>query len=188
MALRNTMDSYGSVAKFFHWLIALLVIGMIIVGFSMGSIEDTSLKSIVYNVHKSTGLTVLVLMVLRLLWRLINPTPQLPATTLVWQKIAARTSHFLLYLVLIIMPLSGWIMSTAAGHPPNFWWIAKINCPWVPLSKPLASFFSEVHTALAFTIATLVVIHFCGAMKHFLIDRDHVLQRMWFDKHKGNTT
>lgn len=175
--LRNSINHWGSVSKFFHWLIALLVIIMLIVGISMGYLPK-GVKPPIYNLHKSIGLTVLILMILRLIWRLSNPIPRFPETTPSWQVFAARLSHRWLYFIIIIMPLSGWIMSTAAGHPPDFWWIVKIDFPFIPLSKPLASFFSKVHLILAWIIIVSLIIHVLGAMKHWLINKDHVLQRM----------
>lgn len=175
--LRNSINHWGSVSKFFHWLIALLVVIMLIVGVVMLYLPK-EIKPPIYNLHKSVGLTVLILMVLRLIWRLSNPIPKLPETTPSWQVFAARWSHRWLYFIIILMPIVGWIMATAAGHPPNFWWIVKINFPFIPLSKPIASFFSKAHLILAYVIAVSLLIHTLGAMKHWLINRDHVLQRM----------
>lgn len=179
MQLSNTTHEWGSISKLFHWLIALLIVIMLFLGFTFG-IYPKSIVGVVYNIHKSLGVTILFLMILRLAWRLANPTPRLPETTPHWQKVLARTSHTLLYILLIATPLCGWIMSTAAGKPPNFWWIGHLNAPWVMRSKITAEIASDVHTTLAITLSIVLAFHFLGALKHHFIDRDTVLKRMWF--------
>ena len=170
MSARNTLDSYGSVAKFFHWLIAALVIIMLLIGLSFEFIDYKPLKGVLMEIHKSTGLTILFLFLLRLCWRLINPTPRLPASVPSWQKMAARTSHFFLYLVVICMATSGWVMSTAAGYPPEFWWLFHISAPWVVKSKAIAEAAETTHLILAWTVTGFLVLHVLGALKHHLID------------------
>ncbi len=177
MPLRNSRNSYGQITKSFHWLIALLVVLMLILGASLDDFSEPA-KIILINVHKSIGLTILLLMILRFFWRLSNPIPALPATTATWEKIVVRASHLLWYVCLIAMPLTGWMMSTAAGKLPNFWWIAKIGVPGIPQSKPLAETISNIHTILAWVITALLVFHILGALKHQFIDKDFVLKRM----------
>jgi len=179
MPLRNTLDDYGSLSKFFHWFIALLIIFMLILGTSFDFIPKGQTKSLLMQVHKATGLTILALMILRLLWRWINPLPQLPTTTPTWQKLSSRSLHRLLYLILIIMPLTGWMMSTAAGRATNFWWLFKVNVPFIAKSKPLAQGFSTAHEIIAWTIVCLLGLHILAALKHQIIDKDNVLKRMW---------
>lgn len=188
MPARNTHDSYGSVAKLFHWVISLLIIGMLIVGTSFSFIDKGPFKMALYTAHKSTGLTILILMVLRLLWRWANPTPKLPDSVPSWQRKLAHLSHFLLYLCVILIILAGWIMSTAAGHPPNFWWMGHISLPLIPKSKQLASIASDFHTGLAWTLLVLIIIHVCGALKHHFIYKDNVLKRMAPCPHRDKNT
>lgn len=179
MALCNTHDRYGSIAKLFHWLIAILIIGMLVMGTSFGFIDQNkALMSILIPIHKSTGLTILLLMALRFLWRLINPSPQLPETTPTWQKRLAHLSHQLLYLTAFLMPLSGWLMSTAAGYTPVFWYLFKVPMPFIEKSKAVSSIASDAHTALAWILFSLIAIHIAGALKHHIVDKDNVLRRM----------
>lgn len=171
MELRNSSIEYGTISKFFHWSIAILIIGMIFLGFFMGNATS-------YAVHKSIGLTILLLAALRLLWRLFNPPPYLPNTVPDWQKAAAHLSHYLLYFLLFAMPLSGWIMSTAAGHPPSFWWSVTVPTPWVPISKNIAGIANQTHEILAWTLSALIALHTAAALKHHFIDKDNVVNSM----------
>src|SRR5947209_8543351 len=111
--LMNTENDYGSVTKFLHWLIFFVVISLLIVGFLMDGISNKQIKIEAFMLHKTFGMIVLALMAFRLVWTSVNPRPMYPITTPFWQRIATRTVHALLYILLIAMPLSGWIMSTA---------------------------------------------------------------------------
>ena len=177
MSLKNTLNGYGSVARFFHWVIFLLVLILIVVGFIMVGIEDKALKAQIVNVHKLTGLLVLTLMILRGLWALMNVKPLLPFGTPDWEKVAERGMHYLLYLGLIIMPLSGWLGSTWAGRFPHLGDIS-FKLPLVP-NEDLAGFaFENVHIPLAFILIALVSLHACAALYHHFIKKDNVLRRM----------
>lgn len=178
MALRNTTTHYGSIAKFFHWIVALFVIFLIILGFSMKDLSSPSVQSVLYGIHKSSGLTVLCLLILRYLWRLLSTTPKFASDMPVWQAKIANYSHKLLYLLIFIQPLSGWIMSTAAGHAPNFWWLIKAPFPWVSNSLRLASVMGYIHYYIAWIIVGAVSLHIIGALEHWIIRRDGVFQRM----------
>ena len=177
MTWKNTYDNWGTFAKTLHWLIALLVIGMICVGFFMGDFPK-AIRGNVYQIHKSIGITILFLMLIRIWWRLTNPTPKLPTNMPRWQQISAHASHGLIYLALVAMPLVGWAMSTAAGKPVNYFFLVKINMPFVPLSKPVASFFGDAHEVIAWIIVALGVLHILGALKHHFVNKDQVLRRM----------
>lgn len=177
MALKNTTTRYGSVAKFFHWIVALAVIALLIVGFLMGGIHDKALKMQVVNLHKLIGVAVLLLMLCRLGWRLVNVQPGYPTSTPAWERKAARGVHDLLYLALILMPLSGWIMSTAAGKAPHLGaWL--LTLPGISQSKTLAHFCNNAHSVLAWIIITAVSVHLLAALKHHFIDKNNVLIRM----------
>ena len=177
MGICNTEHSYGIIAKGFHWVIALLVIFMIFLGFFMHD-ASSAIKGTVYTIHKSTGLTILFLMLLRICWRAGNQRPHLPKHMSHGLKRLAGLSHFLMYLVLICMPLSGWVFSTAAGYAPNFWWLVKIPAPWVHKSAHLANVAYEIHAILAWVIVGLVVIHISAAIRHHWFCKDDVLRSM----------
>lgn len=179
MGLRNTHDNWGSVAKTFHWLIALLILGMLIMGASFDFVpKGTPLRSLLFQIHKSIGLTLLLLMCLRLVWRLMNPTPALPTNTPAWQQSAAHISHLLLYFYAFMMPLTGWVSSTAKGHAPVFWWLFSVPAPFVSQSRLFGHFINQLHTHFAWVLMSLIVIHVLGALKHHFVDKDTVLKRM----------
>ena len=177
MAIRNTETEFGSVARFFHWTIALLVVFMICLGFIL---HDTSgdLKSIFYTLHKSCGLTILGLLVLGYLWRLTSIIPKFPAGTSVVQAKTAKWTHLSLYLLLFLQTLSGWTMATASGYPPNFWWIVKIPAPWANVNKSVANVTSFIHHYCVWVLVGVICLHILGALYHWWIKRDGVFQRM----------
>ena len=177
MTLTNTNQSYGSMAKFFHWLIALLVIVLLLAGYFMDQIGDKSIKLQVFNLHKLFGLAVLALITLRLLWRLANPVPLLPPEMALWERTLEKSVKLFFYIALFIMPLSGWIFSTAAGHAPrigNF----ILAAPFVPKNKVLADQIFNIHSIFAIIIIGLLCLHIAGAFKHHFINKDNILLRM----------
>ncbi len=178
--LRNTKESYGSVSKFFHWLIALLVVIMLCAGVSFSYLPKGNLFNTIMFIHKSTGVTILGLIILRLLWRWINPLPRLPMEMPFWQIAAARCVHFLFYLLLIAMPITGIVLTLAAGYQVPFWGIAHIHLAIIIKYKPLAELMDAWHEYLAWTIAAFLVIHTLAALTHHYVKKDNVLRRMWF--------
>lgn len=175
VGLRNTEISYGSVSKFFHWLIFILLFVMIIYGFCLAYIPK-NYQGIAFNIHKLTGLTILVLMILRLLWSFINPKPMLPFDTPVWQRIGERIVHWSLYLVIIAMPLAGWIGSCAAGRPPHIDGL-RLDLP-IQKNDALVDTAFNVHNTLALVIIALFCIHVMAALYHHFIKKDDILRRM----------
>ena len=126
-SLFNSASSYGSLSKFFHWVIATLVLLMLFFGYGIGFIPDKVLKGAALNAHKLTGLTILSLMLLRLFWRGISLQPH-SVNSPGWQRFTEKSVHFLLYAVLLLMPIAGWVGSVAAGYPPRLGKIA-LNLP-----------------------------------------------------------
>lgn len=177
MSFKNTKTYYGRVAQFFHWLIFLLVATTIPLGFLMGTVANKEQRSQLVNTHKLIGVSILILMLLRLLWALTNVKPGLPFQTPNWQRLAERSVHFVLYAGLIIMPLSGLIGSVAAGHPPHLGDFV-ISLP-ISQSKTLPDImFDYIHNPLAFILIGFIVLHIVAALYHHFIKRDDVLRRM----------
>lgn len=174
--LKNTYTQYGSVSKFLHWLIFLLILIMLCVGFVMDDIKNESVKDLVFNLHKLTGISILCLMIVRLIWALTNPKPLLPLDTTTWQLYAERIVQALIYISLIAMPISGWVMSVAAGYSPKLFGIALS----LPLSKNegLSHAAQKTHDTLAFIIIGLITVHILAAFYHYFIKKDNILQRM----------
>lgn len=183
---------YTKVAIILHWLMALVIVWQIWIGIWMtGAIDDPAKQGAAYEAfqfHKSLGLTLLVLAVLRLAWRLTHRVPPLPAHTPPWQKVAARASHYALYAFMVLIPLTGWIYvstgwnsdaGTAFAIPTV--WFGLFEWPHIPGldgNGPLADIVVEVHELLAFALIGLLVLHVAAALKHHFIDRDFALWSM----------
>ncbi len=178
--LKNTSQSYGSYTKSFHWIMGIIIIGIIIAGFIMTSLADSDQKWFIYAQHKAFGMIILVLIPLRLFWRLINPQPKLPKSTPPWQARAANLNILFLYLCMLLMPLSGFIMSSFGGHPISIFTLFTIPA----FEKhQIAGIMHETHGWLAWGIATSVTLHVLGALYHHFILKDGVLKRMISEKH-----
>jgi cytochrome b561 len=127
--------------------------------------------------HKSVGITILGLAIVRLLWRWLNPTPSLPDTLKPYERTLASLTHAALYILLFAMPLSGWMMSSARGFPVS--WFGFIQLPdLVPKNKPLYDAMLETHETLAWALFTIVALHVLAALKHHFMLKDNVLRRM----------
>ena len=168
---------YTPTAIFIHWLMALLLIGLFSVGLYMSDLPLSPQKLKIYSWHKWAGVTAFVLVLVRLAWRVGHPPPALPAAMPGWQKTAAHGLHHLLYLLMIAIPLSGWLMSSAKGFQTVYFGILPLP-DLLQKDKELGELLESMHTALNFTLAALVLAHIGAAVKHHLLDRDDVLARM----------
>lgn len=174
MSLRNTSSSYGSMSKFFHWVIFILVLFMLIFGFLLEDIPK-EYQATAYNLHKLTGLTILMLMVLRLIWRLINPSPHWEGGK-PWEHYLERLVHHLLYVFIIAMPLVGWIGVSSAGRGPQLGSV-YLGLP-IPKDKALITTCFQLHELFAFAIIGLIIVHSLAALYHHFVLKDGVLLRM----------
>jgi len=135
------------------------------------------LKLRLYSWHKWVGVTIFLLIAARLIWRAAHSPPPPPATSPKWQQGAAAVNHWLLYMLLVCIPISGWLMSSAYGVPVVY--LGVIRLPdLVRKNKELADALKTLHETLAFTMLALVAVHAVAALKHHLLDRDDVLHRM----------
>ncbi|MGH6877881.1 MAG: cytochrome b [Rhizomicrobium sp.] len=187
MALANSPARYGSVAMTLHWLIAGALILNICLGVVMSEVlPDRDITRLaILQLHKSVGLTVLTLSLARLVWRLANPVPPLPSSMPARMRIAARATHFLLYFVIIAIPLTGWalVSSSRTGSPTIYFGLFH----WPHISflanmpsdqkAPLHRNFNRIHAYLPFSTIPLVLIHVAGAFYHQRRG-DDVLRRM----------
>ena len=175
---RNTHERWGSVSIGLHWTIAaLILLVQLPAGLTMEAVGRGPLQDLLYNLHKTNGLVIFTLAVIRLGWRWSQPVPALPADLPGWQRIAARTSHTLLYLLLFLMPISGFLYTAMGGFPVPFFGLYDLARP-VPENKPLAEVFQSVHVSLQYLLYAVVALHVAGALQHHLIRRDGVLRRM----------
>ena len=175
--LKNSRENYGNVTRAIHWIVALLVIFMLCLGLYMGGVKDMSTKLQLFNLHKSIGACILFLVVIRICWHQYSKTPEFLSSLKNWEKISARAVHFLLYIAMLGMPLSGWLLSSAAGRPVHVFGLFTLP-DLIGLDKPLSHRLGDVHGVLAYILIGLIVLHAGGALKHYFIDRDGTLQRM----------
>lgn len=172
----NTPNSFGTVSKLMHWLIALLVVIMLIAGYFMDDITNDALRASVVNVHKLTGITVLFLMVLRLGWALGNPKPELPLGTPWAERAAEWAGQGVLYALIIAQPLTGWMGSVAGGHIPHLGPL-QLSLPLLH-NKIFAKTCFHWHNTLAIVIIVVVSLHVLAALYHHFVRRDNTLMRM----------
>ncbi len=176
MAQRYTVTAVG-----LHWLIALLIAGGFGLGWFMTDLPLSPAKLKYYAWHKWIGVTVFLLAVLRVAWRLGHAAPALPAGMPHWQQSASGWSHALLYLLIVVLPLSGWLYSSASGYPVVY--LGWVQLPdLVGKDKELAGLLHEAHELLAWAMLSLVAVHVAAALKHQFLDRDGLMGRMWFGR------
>jgi len=187
MSARNNYVRYGTVAMAFHWVIAALVITNVVLGIYFVNVMDSHdpVRRIVIQWHESIGATVLVLSLLRLGWRLINPIPKLPADFSPAKRIFARGTHYALYALMILVPFAGWELASIPNRPlilfggvswPQIWYLANMSQPdqrfWAGIMAPS-------HIVLAFLLLALAIGHLSAALfYHYTIRKDQILQRM----------
>ncbi|WP_172202542.1 cytochrome b [Niveibacterium sp. COAC-50] len=168
---------YTRTAIALHWLIALLIFIAFPVGLYMVDLPLSPQKLKIISWHKWAGITVLALVLVRILWRATHRPPALPDSMSGIEKLAAHGAHHLLYLLMIAVPMAGWLMSSAKGFPVV--WFGVLPLPdLIGKSEPLAEFFEEAHEILAWLMALIVVAHAAAAVKHHFAARDGVLARM----------
>lgn len=177
MSPSDAGERYTRVAIALHWLIAIAVIGQFAWGWWMQDIPKQPVGPRVdaFNFHKSVGMTIFALMIVRLLWRIGHRPPPLPPMA-DWQAALARWTHIVLYAALLIQPLAGYLGSEWSGYPVKYF---GMTLPaWAGKNVALKDLMSATHLATSWVIAAAVALHVAGALKHALIDRDRLLARM----------
>lgn len=172
---------YTKIAVILHWAIALMMIGLIVMGFTFDLMPKVW-KPTAYMLHKSFGMTVLVLTLVRIWWRLKHPVPAMPAGIKPLEVRAGRTAHALFYVLMLALPLTGWAMSSAYGKYPTVYF-GLFEIPHIPfpdeMKKAISKNTNEAHEILGTLIApALIALHVLGALKHQLIDKLPFIQRM----------
>jgi len=172
------VERYSTTAISLHWIVAALIICAFTLGWIMTDLEVSPLKLKMFNWHKWVGITILLLVIVRLLWRLTHRPPlMLPMP--VWQRIAAKTLHGILYVLLLLQPLSGWVYSNAAGYPVVY--LGLIPLPTlVAKNKQVADVLMERHELLGWFLLVVATLHILAGLKHHFVDGDATLKRMWF--------
>ena len=177
MTFRNTSRAWGALSKTLHWLIVLLIINQWVIGARADSLPLGAAKLQAISWHKSFGMTILALAIIRLVWRWMNPVPTLEGLAKTWEQVLARLSHFLLYALIFAMPLSGWLMSSARNFPVS--WFGLFQFPdLVAPDKGLYEVMNRVHHLLFSALVVVALLHIAGALKHQFVDKNEVLKRM----------
>lgn len=175
MGLRNTTARYGALAQLFHWVIALGFVVQFGLAYYMEDLPNTPFKIDMYNLHKSIGLTLLALAVLRLLWRWANPVPPLPPGRPRWEALASRASHVGLYGLIFLQPVTGLVQALYARFPSLIW---GIKLPKPEANEAISGAFGAAHFYLQWVVIGLVAIHIAAALRHHIVLKDDVLRRM----------
>lgn len=175
--MSKIVTRYSNTAIALHWLMALLIFAAFPLGLYMHDLPLSPTKLQLYSYHKWIGITVLLLAVLRVVWRATHTPPALPDGLPRWQQFASHATHYVLYVLIFAVPLSGWLMSSAKGFKTV--WFGVLPLPdLVGKDKALGELLANVHANLNYLLLALVVLHIAAALKHHLIDKDGVLLRM----------
>lgn len=169
------MDRYNGVARALHWAMALLVILNLVLGIGHEALPS---NWAVMPIHKSIGLTVLALTLLRIVWRLTHPVPRLPGTLPRWEIGAAHATHALFYIFMILLPLSGWIMTSAGTRPLNWFFLFDVPKFAVTKGDAIVNLSLAGHELMGFVWMALILLHVGAALRHHLVLKDNVLRRM----------
>ena len=178
LTMSNTANRYGLVAQFLHWAV---VVGIVLQYVWIWRIENTDSIRAEFNLittHKSIGMTVLGLVLIRLAWRAMVKPPAPPPGMRKWEINAANLTHILLYLMILLMPLTGWMYTSAAGFGAEFWGLLDIP-DFVPTGERLEQFMQRAHALLGIALPVIVAVHVFAALRHHFILKDDVLKRMF---------
>jgi cytochrome b561 len=178
MSLKNTIDSYGSISKSFHWIMAFIIIANFILGFFLDDIPVGPYKLLAFGIHKSTGILVLGAIILRIVWKGFNQTPMILSSNRAF-VILAKSLHHLFYLMFFVIPVSGWAYSSAAGRAVNFYGLFTLP-DLVEKNQEQAKLFDNIHVYSVYFFLGMLVIHIFASLYHHFIQKDKTLRRMWF--------
>lgn len=173
----NQTASYTATAIALHWLLAIGLVATFAVGLYMHELPLSPTKLQIYAWHKWAGVTIFALVLVRIVWRLTHRPPGPPAGMPAWQHLAAEVAHRLLYVLMVAIPLSGWLMSSAKGYQTVLFGVLPLP-DFLAKDKELGELLATLHRLLNFTLAGLVLVHAAAALKHHFGDRDDVLKRM----------
>jgi cytochrome b561 len=173
-----TTWNYSPLAVGLHWVIAALIIGLIGLGWYMMSVEKQPGSGWLFDLHKSLGLTVFGLIVVRIVWRATHAPEGLPDSVPAWQAKIANATHWALYACMIIMPVTGYLGAAHQKHAPKFF---GLNTPaWATPNHDLAEQFFTIHSITVWILVIIIALHALAGFKHLLVNKDGVFQRMWF--------
>jgi cytochrome b561 len=174
MLWRNTANQYGLIAQFLHWMIVVLVVYQFVLASAFEDLPVSMARLQLLGTHKALGMTVLMLTVVRLSWRLLNDTPEIPASR---TRLLAQITHYAFYLLLLAVPLSGWLLSSASNLSVSYFRLFVFP-DLVSSNEELAQLLKVVHETLNFTLAAVALLHLTAALWHQFRLHDGVLGRM----------
>jgi cytochrome b561 len=174
----DPVGRYSAVAQTLHWLTAALLLAVVPIAWVMVNMPgNAKLAGLLYTVHESIGLTILALIAFRLAWRARHAPPPFPRSFAVWDRVAATASHWMLYAILVGMPVSGYLMNATSGYPISY--LGLVNLPQLPKSAPISSAASWLHLAVGqWLVYALVILHLAATIWHVAVQRDGTLERM----------
>lgn len=185
--MADPQPGYRPAARWLHWIVAAIVLLMIPAGLIM--IRDgisRPVQDALFLFHKNMGVLLVPVILVRILYRLTHKAPPLPPSIPGWQRIAARLSHVMLYLLLVVMPVSGFVRVRAGGFPIEL--LDRLGVgPWLPKSERVAEVAQSIHAIGAYALIAVLAIHVAAAIQHALIRRDGVWSRMWPPAGPGKT-
>lgn len=175
----NSTTAWGWPAKALHWIGAVIILLLLVHGWWMTHMTPRPERLAHYAWHSALGYDLLALVILRLLWRWLNPVPELPADLKPWERIAAHVGHAALYLLMLVVSLTGWVVATTFRTPMTKD-VLGIDVPPIVtvVDRPVRQWFEESHMILAYVLAVVVLVHVIGALRHHFVKRNDVLRRM----------
>lgn len=169
------MDRYSHVARALHWIMAILILFNLFLGFAHDALPR---EWKVMPVHKSIGLTVLALTVARIMWRFTRSAPPLPAEMPAWEKGTAHLTHFAFYAFMLVLPLTGWVMTSAGDRPLNWFFLFDVPKFAVGKEDAIVGLSRGAHELLPWLWVALIALHIGAALRHHFMLKDDVLRRM----------
>jgi len=176
MELKNTHNNFGLIAIFLHWIMAILLIGLVIMGLYMTWIPWSTTKLALFGWHKEYGILALFLVLLRIAWRIQNVLPSLSSLAPA-ERIVARTAHWIFYLLMFVIPITGWLITSTAGLPISFFGLFVLP-NLVPSNQETMVLFQTIHKWLNYALIAIFCLHVTAALKHHFINKDDILRRI----------
>jgi len=176
--LKNSPEKYGTISKILHWGIALLVLALIALGWYMTSLDYYHpWRHRTLSLHKSVGVLVFILFMIKILWLIKNPTPKISDKLKKWERIAAWIVHKFLFAIICILPITGYIMSTSSGSSISFFGMFEI-APLFTAGENARDISENIHEIIAYSTLAVAILHIAAALKHHFIDKDDTLKKM----------